>query len=605
MSTLQTGFGATGREVTFAIAASNSTPSAKAQADVVCSGTADQTLINSVITTARLLGIGAKIKCRNGQYNLTGSVIIDSSNIDLEGESHVFWGGYVRGWNGSLGTGLEGFAGAKFKAMAQGFNLISIQDFNVPDGGDTRHRAIRIAKLYLYGAGANTGIQGGNYDDDCMIEDVMIHNVQHGVDVTLDSARLINIEVQDVSGDGIRFTGVNSLITGSVIYDIGGSGISILPGGTGTSNINVVNNVIGDCANYQIYLNTCTSCNVTGNTITSGSLGIVTDGGSSHVISSNSFRNTGQTIYNWATIGAAAISIGNTTATTGCNVTGNCMTTSVTNPGYAIQVLNGSSGNTVTGNVINGTWTANGVAGTTIFASSQNTVFENPGDNGVTMGAGPATITTGSYLAWWKADALTLGNATALNNWPDSSGGAWVLAHGARVAPTYNTAQQNGLPGVLFDGATTGLTMAAFGPTTLITNQPWTIFIVCKQTSITNTQCPLETNGNSVFATAGNSINGFAGSSLGKAWTGTNANIATLIFNGASSSVQVNNGAAATGTMGTSPFSPEFNMGFQHGGSNWFNGYIFEMVICKGALSAADCTAITHALGTKWNIAVT
>jgi hypothetical protein len=93
------------------------------------------------------------------------------------------------------------------------------------------------------------------------------------------------------------------------------------------------------------------------------------------------------------------------------------------------------------------------------------------------MGAGKALDVSGppfalsdlgaSLLANWKADSLALANGAAVTSWADSSGNARTLTQAtAGNQPVFNTAQQNGLGAVTFDGTTDFMATAAFASPT-------------------------------------------------------------------------------------------------------------------------------------------
>lgn len=76
-------FGATGRTTTKVVAASNASPTSKAQADYVCDGTGDNVEIQAAITAASALG-GGKVFLTEGTFS-TNVTINCSSNVTIEG----------------------------------------------------------------------------------------------------------------------------------------------------------------------------------------------------------------------------------------------------------------------------------------------------------------------------------------------------------------------------------------------------------------------------------------------------------------------------------------------------------------------------------------
>ena len=377
----------------FIVAASNSTAAAKDEADYVCTGMGDQATINALITA--LPAAGGKILLRVGTYNISGSIVIDRSYVDLEGETHPHWGGYNHGWRSTRSpAGNIGNNSSEIEASRAGFNLIQFKNTNLPDGGESRHRGNRIAKLYLVGNGYSstgiegaTGIRGYALMDVVMLEDDFIQRVHTGVNVKFDAAWLKNLDIQDISGDGIVYDGYNGTITGCLVYDIGGNGMTIRAFGT-----TLTGNQVGNCQ-YGVYLDGSQSPVVTGNTFV-GTLThmIATNGGNAPVITGNSFfsMSGGEPL----STSVAGITIGLSAGTTGAAVTGNTFKTAGPTTGCAITFSAASTGGVATGNAISGAW--NGGSSTTIqWTRGAATVATNAGDNAVAIAA---RVPTGSKL---------------------------------------------------------------------------------------------------------------------------------------------------------------------------------------------------------------
>ena len=368
------------RSVSLVLAADNSTAAAKVGADYVCTGRGDQATINAAIKA--LPPGGGKILLRVGTYRLSDSIVIDRSYVDLEGETHPHWGGYHHGWrSASDPAGRIGSDSSEVMASAPGFDLIQFRSKNLPDGGEGRHRGNRIAKLYLVGSDysgtgieGSTGITGDALMDVVTLEDDFIQRVHTGVNVKFDAAWLKNLDIQDVSGDGIDYAGYNGTITGCLVYDIGGNGITVTAFST-----TLTGNQVGDCR-YGVYLDGSQSPVVTGNSFV-GTMArmIATNGGNAPAITGNSFYSMsgGEPL----STSVEGITIGLSAPTTGVAVTGNTFKTAGATTGCAIRFSPASTG-VATGNAISGAWNS-GSATTIQWTAGVTMVATNAGDNAV------------------------------------------------------------------------------------------------------------------------------------------------------------------------------------------------------------------------------
>jgi hypothetical protein len=91
----------------------------------------------------------------------------------------------------------------------------------------------------------------------------------------------------------------------------------------------------------------------------------------------------------------------------------------------------------------------------------------------------------------------------------------------------------------------------------------------------------------------------------GPSFTGTNWNILTGVFNGASSKICVNNGAYTTGDAGSNGPSTNLAIGTNGGlASEWFNGDIACALHLKGACTDADRTMYHQILSVAYGITI-
>ncbi len=585
--------------VTTIIAASNSSVAAKAAADIICTGTSDQTTINAAITA--LPSSGGKILFRAGQYNISGSIVIDRSYVDLEGEIHPHWGGYVHAWTSTASSvGLEGNDGSKIKATATGFNLISLANTNIPDGGESRHRGIRIARLYLFGnAYSSTGISGGSLADVSVIEDCFIQRVNIGMSVSFDTGILRNNDVQDCSGDGIVYAGYYGMISANLVYDIGGNGIT-----TSADSTAITGNNIGDCV-IGVYLNAALNVAVSGNTLRGAmTRAIATTGGSGHAISGNAICNgylsngTGGNGY------LEGITIGLSAATSNVAITGNTFTSGITTSSYAIAWRNFSLNGVGIGNAILGNWNS-GSTQTILFSALSALVATNAGDSATPIAAGPAAVTTASLVAWYKGSSFALSDGASVTTWADSSGAGHPVVPNTS-SPTFVASGINSLPTVRFNGTSDALKNATLAPL----GQPFTVFVVAKSSASGATRSIINSNTGTTDAlyidsTAHLSLFGGSGSITGSVASAANAHVLEMVVNSSSSLVGVD-GTITTGNPGTNGWQSGIIMGANSIlSAEWFNGDIAEVVVYSGAMSSGDRSTVRQALGTKYNITVT
>jgi hypothetical protein len=171
-------------------------------------------------------------------------------------------------------------------------------------------------------------------------------------------------------------------------------------------------------------------------------------------------------------------------------------------------------------------------------------------------------------------------------------------------APKYTTNVQNGLPAVLFDG----IDDACLGANKADIAQPTTQFIVFKGTGwSTGTYqiiCEMIASSQNFAKYTGNTtLRLYAGTALvGASLSSNTTYLLTGIFNGTSSSVEVNNGAYIGGNAGTgtNTMYPIIGAGTTY--AYPFTGYVMEWLVYTGNLSEADRTTCRTYLNTKWAI---
>lgn len=213
---------------------------------------------------------------------------------------------------------------------------------------------------------------------------------------------------------------------------------------------------------------------------------------------------------------------------------------------------------------------------------------------------------------WLKADSLVLSNNDPVTTWTDSSlAGHNFTQATALNKPTYKTSQQNGLPGVSFDGSSDFLTGTL---TSGITSYSW--FAVLKFAATSGTPVvfvhgnPIA--GNYLYVLNGGNREVQHRTSLGAptdmidaaATTNTevvsivttSAPLAKLRINAVDKTITPNNGAFngvdTTGTIGR--FSAALGL--------YFNGLLFEVLAYTSNLSDADRNSVENYLNTKYSV---
>jgi hypothetical protein len=233
--TIGTQYVGTGRGATITIAASNTTALEKAQADYICSGTADQTAINSEI--ASLSSTGGDVHLDTGTFNLTGPITFSGSSITVEGEglSTII----------SVNADVDGFDLASLYGQVKNLYIIS----NIARGGgygiliENDHCVVDNVNIgvlggghgYLYngiGVVSNAGINGGIiYDpiisnchiNDCVNESLTINQK------TSNGQTLSNIIInnQDTSAKCIAVYGTGGIIGTNITTFKGSYGLFV------------------------------------------------------------------------------------------------------------------------------------------------------------------------------------------------------------------------------------------------------------------------------------------------------------------------------------------------------------------------------------------
>lgn len=155
---------------------------------------------------------------------------------------------------------------------------------------------------------------------------------------------------------------------------------------------------------------------------------------------------------------------------------------------------------------------------------------------------------------------------------------------------------------VFFDGA------AHYMKATFTLNQPETVYLVVKQVSWTGTDVIMDGNGYASMLleqrTASPRIDQYGGAYAGNVsdLTVGARGVICSVFNGASSSLQINLNTAATGNAGAAN-GGGFTLGSVGTAGNYSNIQVYEGLLYSAAPDAATRANIIRALMNKWGIA--
>lgn len=210
----------------------------------------------------------------------------------------------------------------------------------------------------------------------------------------------------------------------------------------------------------------------------------------------------------------------------------------------------------------------------------------------------PAAIA--GLQAWFKADTLALNNDDPVTTWLDNSvNGRNATQATAGFKPLYKTNQQNGLPGVLFDGTDDYLATVAF---TL--NQPLTIFAVLKLPTAVISDYIWDGSANNacaLFQSTAGSGRMFAGTNGPTIALGTtNFRLLTCRYNGAASIFALDGAVDVTGDVGATNMG-QISLGVRGNKAGaWTNVIFCEFLVYNAVLSGADEARVKTYLNAKY-----
>lgn len=209
-------------------------------------------------------------------------------------------------------------------------------------------------------------------------------------------------------------------------------------------------------------------------------------------------------------------------------------------------------------------------------------------------------------VAWYRADAgIHLNGNSHVDQWNDQSSSGNNLNIISSVAIDVFSNIQNGLPAVYFSAANSNF----IDCNTINIPQPFTVFSVIQQKTMNGATSVYDNPGGAGSETVlQNSDNNgvwklYAGSALNSSESVT-LNITVLItaiFNGSSSLIQKNNNTASYGNVGANGLV-HLRVGNSYYNTNYWNGYVMEILIFNSALSTQNRTIVQNYLNNKWAI---
>lgn len=224
--------------------------------------------------------------------------------------------------------------------------------------------------------------------------------------------------------------------------------------------------------------------------------------------------------------------------------------------------------------------------------------------------AGPfSPASVAGLQAWFDAPSLALADAAAVSSFTDASGnGRHATQATGSKQPTYQTAEQNGLAVVRFDGVDDNL-----DTTTFARAQPQTTFVVWKalnnaQANITVFDAVGAVNTGRLYrqpAAGTPNMRAYAGAALQSSFTPFDGvfGIMATIWSGAASKQWANGGVGDTGNPGA-PQGTGVRLGAFGGGTagGFGNIDIGEFFVYNSALSLVDINLLGAYLGGRWGI---
>jgi hypothetical protein len=194
---------------------------------------------------------------------------------------------------------------------------------------------------------------------------------------------------------------------------------------------------------------------------------------------------------------------------------------------------------------------------------------------------------------WLDADAIGGADGDPVTTWANLGSGADATSS---TGQTLQTNEQNGLPGVLFDGTDDFFSLA------LAADASRTFFVVARQSSLVGRAVwGLTSSVNGGVGTNGSGAYLWASPATGLGGLSTTASIVTARLNSATSLDGYVDSGSATNLDPANQVTTEttFQIGARASSSFW-NGYVFEFLVYDSALSDTDLDDVRTYLTEKW-----
>lgn len=217
-------------------------------------------------------------------------------------------------------------------------------------------------------------------------------------------------------------------------------------------------------------------------------------------------------------------------------------------------------------------------------------------------------FTTGLEL-WLKADAGTSSvvDNTAISQWDDQSGNANNAVQGTGAnQPLYQAGEQNGLPGIQFDGTNDFMSIAGITGN----DASRTVFVVAKATAVGNMRCWCLGGSGSASIRAVDAVNwdyslNQASGLVNLGGGPQTTDIVVIKYTSTASADGYVNGGSATNFDPADAYqatAAATTIGAQTAAATPFTGFIYEFLIYNSALNDTDRATVRDYLNAKWAV---
>jgi hypothetical protein len=233
---------------------------------------------------------------------------------------------------------------------------------------------------------------------------------------------------------------------------------------------------------------------------------------------------------------------------------------------------------------------------------------------GIGLGTSAARLAASSWtpgslshlVAWYRSDNVTQ-SAGAVSAWPDKSGNSHPASQASGVLqPNYSAS--GGVNGRPYLWGTGGAGQTSLAATLPLLSQPFEIIVVAATGTTATSGYLYDCGSNQCVALlgAGPAVSLYNGStSPSVAVAASTLYSFDTVFNGASSSIALNGGAATTGSPGAGAVTTTFTIGNFGGGVSSFayQGPMYEVIVNSALLTGAEQTNLQAYLTSLYGVA--